>query len=59
MDERLDELDARVRRLNYDLYRIAFGREPGPLQVSYHAKDANGGCVINLVSNIPDKTDTE
>ena len=56
MDERLDELDARVRRLNYDLYRIAFGREPGPLQVSYHA---NGGCVMNLVSNIPGKTDTE
>ena len=36
VEERLDELDASVRRLNYALFRIAFGREPGPMQVNAH-----------------------
>ena len=34
IEARLDDLDARVRRLNYALFRIAFGRKPGPMQVN-------------------------
>ena len=40
MEARLDELDARVRRLNYALFRIAFGREPGPMQVNAPTNDS-------------------